>query len=164
MLYSLSFSDTMEELCAMEPQLECEIKAKVERITVTTNSVNSPQDLMVVTWPRLHKATQEDGVLVKLIEQIERGFPGSQHEMDNDIREFHKHRFSLHVVDGVACYKGRLIIPVVLQPEIIAAIHAAHQGVSGMNNRVEQAVFWPGISVDIIKQGVFPPLAHGHCP
>ena len=54
-------------------------------------------------------------------------------------------------MDGVACYKGRLIIPATLKKEILGAIHATHQGVSIMNNRVEQSVFWPGITVDIVN-------------
>ena len=117
----------------------------------TIKSVNNAQELTVITLPMVQKATEEDGVLVKLVEQIGRGFPESQHDIDDSIREYHKFRHSLHVMDGVACYKGRLIIPAILRKEILGAIHAAHQGVSSMNNRVEQSVFWPGITVDIVN-------------
>ena len=48
----------------------------------------------------------------------------------------------------MGCYKGRLIIPTALRREILEAIHAAHQGVS---SRVDQSVFWPCITVDIIN-------------
>jgi hypothetical protein len=30
-------------------------------------------------------------------------------------------------------------------------IHAAHQGVSGMTERIDKTVFWPRINEDIIK-------------
>ena len=125
--------------------------ADMEEILVTINSVNTAQQLSVITWDKVHKETQEDRVLVKLIEQVEQGFPESQHKMSEELKEYHKHRHNLHVVDGVVCYKGRLIIPTSLRKEMLAAIHSAHQGVTGMNNRVEQSVFWPGISVDIIN-------------
>ena len=120
--------------------------ADTEEITVT---INSAQNLMVVTCDRVHKCTQEDSTLVKLAEQIDRGFPESQYDLHEDLRVYHKIKENLHVVDGVVCYKGRLIIPVVLRQEVLDAIHAAHQGVSGMNNRVEQSVYWPGITVDL---------------
>ena len=55
--------------------------------------------------------------------------------------------FSGRIVDGVVCYKDRLVIPLELKQEVLDAIHAAHhQGVSGMNNRVEQSVYWPSIT------------------
>ena len=125
--------------------------ADMEEILVTINSLNTAQQLSVITWDKIHNETQEDRVLVKLIEQVEQGFPESQHKMSEELKEYHKHRHNLHVVDGVVCYKGRLIIPTSLRKEMLAAIHSAHQGVTGMNNRVEQSVFWPGISVDIIN-------------
>ena len=85
------------------------------------------------------------------MEQIQRGFPDSQHDIHSDIREFHRFRHGLHVVDGVICYKTRLVIPAVLRGKVMEAIHSAHHGMSGMNNRVEQAVFWPGLSIDILS-------------
>ena len=71
--------------------------------------------------------------------------------MATGIKEFHRHKAALHVVDGVVCYKGRVVIPVSLRQLTLEVIHSAHQGVSSMNNRVEQAVFWPGMSTDIIN-------------
>ena len=124
-------------------------KANTEELTVTINSINSAQNLMVVTWDRVCQCTQEDGTLVKLAEQIERGFPESRYDLHKDLRVYHEHKDALHVVDGVVCFKGRLVIPPVLRQEVLDVIHAAHQGVSGMHNRVDQAVFWPGIHVDI---------------
>ena len=52
----------------------------------------------------------------------------------------------------MACYEGRLIIPTILRKEILEAIHAAHQGVSSMNRRVDQSVYWPDISTDLHNQ------------
>ena len=55
------------------------------------------------------------------------------------------------MAEGVVCYKDRAIIPDKLKPQVLETIHAAHQGVSGMTSRVEETVFWPGITTDIIK-------------
>ena len=95
-LYSVSASQILDsELITMS-------MADTEEITVTINSINSAQNLTVVTWDIILKCIQEDGPLVKLLEQVERRFPDSQHDLHKDIREFHKFRHG-YVVDGVEC-------------------------------------------------------------
>ena len=53
-------------------------------------------------------------------------------------------------------YKSRVVIPTELRQQVLQTLHAAHQGVTGMTNRAEQAVFWPGITEDIRRK-------HGMC-
>ena len=57
----------------------------------------------LISWSQLKKATSEDAVMVKLIEEIQRGIPDSSHDVHKDIRLFHKYRHGLMVVDGVVC-------------------------------------------------------------
>ena len=38
-----------------------------------------------------------------------------------------------------------------MRPQVLETIHMVHQGVSGMISRIEETVFWPGISIDVIK-------------
>ena len=94
---------------------------------------------------------QEDPMMVKLMEVVLRGLPQSSYDADEELRIYHKFRHDLHVARGVVCYKDRAVVPVKLRLEVLETIHAAHQGVSGMISRVEDTVFWPGISTDIIK-------------
>ena len=51
------------------------------------------------------------------------------------------------------CYKDRVIIPAVFRPQVLEAIHAAHQGVggNGIVGRVKDSVFWSGITPDIMR-------------
>ena len=86
----------------------------------------------------MQEVTQKDPALVNLVEQVERGFTDSKHDVHPEIKEFHKLCHGLYVVDGVMCYKTRLVIPAKLKEEVLTILHAAHQGVSGMTNRVEQ--------------------------
>ena len=60
-------------------------------------------------------------------------------------------RNDLHVVVGVVCYKNRAVIPAALRPQVLETLHAAHQCVRGRISRIEETVFWPGISTDVIK-------------
>ena len=57
----------------------------------------------------------------------------------------------LHVVDGVLCYRDRIVIPAALQGQVLAGIHAAHQGVFSMAGRIDETVFWPWINPDILR-------------
>ena len=92
---------------------------------------------MMITWTMLQDATKEDKVLTKLIEVIQRGMPDSSNELLKELRDYHKYRHGLVVVDGVVTYKRRLVIPHMLRGRILETLHAAHQGVSGMINRAE---------------------------
>ena len=113
-------------------------------------SVNSMEgSIGMITWHRLQDATKEDKVLARLMEDIQRGIPDSSNDMIPQVREYHKYRHGLVTVDGVVCYKDRVVIPESLRTQVLGTLHSAHQGVSGMVNRAEQTVFWPGITTDI---------------
>ena len=43
----------------------------------------------------------------------------------------------------------RVLIPPSLRADILQSLHAAHQGVSSMNERAKASVYWPGITNDI---------------
>ena len=48
-------------------------------------------------------------------------------------------------------FRRRIVIPRALRPEVLQSLHSAHQGVTGMNERVKTEVYWPGITRDIQK-------------
>ena len=89
--------------------------------------------------------------MVTLADQIRRGFPDSGYDVNPVVREFHRYRHGLCVVDVVPCYKTRIVIPNKLRIQVLTALHSAHQGVSGMTARAEQSVFWPSITRDIVE-------------
>ena len=95
--------------------------------------------------------TAEDDVLTQVIEQVEKGFPDSSYQVHKDVRVYHRYHHNLSIMDGVLCYKNRVVIPAELRQQVLQTLHSAHQGVTGMINRAEQAVFWPGIHLDICK-------------
>ena len=53
------------------------------------------------------------------------------------------------VVQGVILWKGRVLVPKVLQGSVLSALHPAHQGSTSMSLSVSQMVWWPGIAKDI---------------
>ena len=107
----------------------------------------------LVTWEELQEATDNDDVLVRLKEEIQRGMADSRHEVPAELKDFHRYRHGLKVVDGVVTYKQRLrlVVPVSLQKRVLDTLDAAHQGMSSMINRAEQSIFSPSITTDIMR-------------
>ena len=81
-----------------------------------------------------------------LCTQIEVGFPEEKNLVRVELREFWRHRDYLSLVGGVPTFKGRLIIPLTLRGAALENLHAAHQGVKGMQLRAERMMWWPGIT------------------
>ena len=106
----------------------------LEVVRIAIKFVSSDADANMMSWNIVHRATQEDRTILRLMGNIQRGIPDSGLEMDKDMREFHRFRHDLHVVDGVLCYRDRIVVPAALQGQVLSGIHAAHQGVSGQES------------------------------
>ena len=104
-----------------------------------------------VTWDRVREAIASNPDMHLLTELIVDGMPKTRNEMPVSIRQFHQYRHELSTTDGVAIYKNRIIIPPALRHAVLAALHAAHQGVSMMTARAETSIFWPGMTENIAK-------------
>ena len=85
------------------------------------------------------------------INRFKAWWPESGLELDKSLREYHRFRHDLHEVDGVLCYRDRIVVPEALRAKVLIGIHAAHRGVSGMAGRIDETVFWSGINPNIIK-------------
>ena len=85
--------------------------------------------------------------MLKLMDHIQRGMP----DFGLELREYHRFRHDLHVVDGVLCYRNRIMVQAALRTKVLVGIQAANQGVSGMAWKTDESVFWPGINPDIFR-------------
>ena len=90
------------------------------------------------------EATSSDPVFMSLIQHLQDGFPENRRQLPADalhVRHFYRYASSLCVVDGVILMGQRILIPVAPRPDILKALHAAHQGVSLMCARAMDSVF-----------------------
>ena len=110
---------------------------------------SSLPSMEAVTWERVRDETAQDIYLLQLIGLAEHGFPATPQLMSPQLLPYWRFRDELSVVDGVLMYGLRAVIPPKLRNEVISHLHSAHQGVSQMNNRASECVFWPGITADI---------------
>ena len=132
---------------------------------------NGAKNIRAVTWDVVKFETSKDEVMLKLIALINATFPVDRSELPPELLPYWNIRNNLYVVDGVVLMNdqvlipphlrntvaesyahephARIIIPQNLHAEVIHTLHAAHQGVSGMNERAKAGVYWPGITKDI---------------
>ena len=103
------------------------------------------------TWDLVRTGTVSDEALKTLMGIIEAGFPDTNLDLPQKVRHYYRFRDQLSTVDGVIIYNDRVLIPPSLRPNVLATLHAAHQGTSTMISRAESSVFWPGITNDIIN-------------
>jgi hypothetical protein len=87
------------------------VKSKVKAVMKSDN-------IKVITSDNLYEATQEDTVIVLLVEMVYRGFPQCSYDVDEDLKPYYQFRHDLHVVGGVVCYKDRVIIPAALRHQV----------------------------------------------
>ena len=105
------------------------------------------EDIRAVTFSRIREAIVTDEELSGLVNAI-RNTPFDV-EYPADLQQYQRYRDSLSVQDGVPMYGRRVIVPASLRGEVLAGLHAAHQGVHKMHDRSMQAVFWLGMFKDL---------------
>ena len=104
-----------------------------------------------ITWEDLQIATAADTNLQNLSDVIEDGPPDARHHLPAGIRDYFPFIHDLSSVNGVICRGERIVIPAKLRQTCLNALHAAHQGTSGMTARAQTSLFWPVISKDIAE-------------
>ena len=87
------------------------LELDLEDVHVAINLVNSGEEVNMMLWDVIHKATQEEWTMWKLMDHIRCGMPDSGLELDKSLREYHRFHHDLHVVDGVLCYRDRIVVP-----------------------------------------------------
>ncbi len=105
--------------------------------------------LQPVDWRSLAVASLSDPVLNPVMELLRDGVSCSPDTIDPKLRDLWRIRGDLIVSNGVLLYKGRAVVPSSLRRRVLDTLHSAHQGITGMQLRAEQSVFWPGMTTDI---------------
>ena len=102
-----------------------------------------------IGWEQLQIATTEDPTMQDLMAAIEEGPPSARELLPPSIQSYFNILGDLTIIDDVVCYGDRIIIPQSLRQQCLQALHAAHQGTSGMMARATSSLYWPGMTSDI---------------
>jgi hypothetical protein len=117
-----------------------------------------------ISWEQLQVATTTDLPMQDLIFHIEEGPPSSRDMLPTSIQAYFPIIGDLTIVDDVVCFGERIVIPTSLRPACLAALHAAHQGISGMTARAKSSLYWPGLTPDIKATRDRCPLCNSNAP
>ena len=127
----------------------CISTADVDEEPMPIIAANDSEDVRSITWDLVKQQNLRDHVSQDLITMIHNGFPTEKSSMPNHLVQFWDLRQQFYVIDGVIMMNHRIVIPKFLRKEILESLHAAHQGVSAMNQRAKRTVYWPGMTKDI---------------
>ena len=120
----------------MSDQLEAQVLA-----------TSATRRVLVTSWEDIKTAAISDEVYTELLTAL---------HLDDDtwpenLAEYKRYRKEMSTVDGVVLYKGRVVVPLLLRPQTLQALHSTHQGETGMILRTHEAVWWPNITSDIAE-------------
>ncbi len=100
--------------------------------------------IRVLTLDEVRKETAKDNQMVEIMELLATGDPPTQH-----LGDMRRHWASLSVMDGILLYGDRIFVPPALRKEVLATLHAGHQGVSSMMARAGHSLWWPGLGAEV---------------
>ena len=105
---------------------------------------------LVITWDAVRSAGIADPEYAALLYAV--GHDIEDGVWTKELADYKRFKDEYTSVDGVVLFRGRVVVPAVLRPDVLAGLHRAHQGVTGMSLRAQDSVWWPRATADI--QGV----------
>ena len=115
---------------------------------IMSSIVDEITDTFSLSWSLIAAETAADESLCHLIKLIEQGF-SEDDKRDKTVASIWQIKDSFYVQEGVILYQDRIFVPQKLRHALLKTLHAAHQGISAMEQRARAIVYWPGLSADI---------------
>jgi hypothetical protein len=109
---------------------------------------NDSRNILTMPWNLIAKETSSDASLRHLSQLIEQGFTENDRN-DDTVASIWPLRDSLYIQDGVILHQDRILVPQSLRQRVLNNLHAAHQGITAMEQRARAIVYWPGMTSDI---------------
>ncbi|KAF4528565.1 hypothetical protein B566_EDAN014778 [Ephemera danica] len=84
--------------------------------------------------------------------QIKTGFPANKGKWGGELSHYWTHSDFLTEQDGLVLYKSRITVslyPTELREITLRSLHEGHQRLATMRARAQEAVYWPGLSVQL---------------
>ena len=100
---------------------------------------------------QIRNETADDPVLSKLREVVYQGWPAMREQCPQLLHDYWNFREELTIEDGLILKQERIVMPPNLREEVLTTIHEGHLGQEKCLLQARSAVFWPGITKDVIK-------------
>ena len=98
---------------------------------------------------KMQEQTPKEPELAALKEVVFNSWSNSIKELPPVLRPYWNYREELSIEDSLIMKRHRIIIPQVLQGDILAKLHASHQGAEKTKLRAGTSVFWKDLNKDI---------------
>ena len=110
------------------------------------------------------EAQSKDVICKQVMTYCRTGWPHLK-DLDQSFKLYWEFHSELTICDGLLMRGPRVVIPEVLQKEILHKLHGGHQGITRCRSRAQISVWWPGLTQqlkDFIQQ--CPECARDHRP
>lgn len=97
----------------------------------------------------LRSFTKMDPTMQGIKELIMKGWPDSDKNLRDDIKQFHKFRDELAWQDGLIFRGRRIVVPLALRKKMIEKVHLAHNGITASIKLANENIYWPGMTKQI---------------
>jgi transposase InsO family protein len=102
--------------------------------------------LLPVEFERIQAETLADSILQQVVLFVQRGFPKKP---DDKIAPFASHKSQLSIFRNCLMFGDRVVVPVSLQPQVLAILHESHSGIVRMKSLARRYVWWPKMTEHI---------------
>ena len=97
------------------------------------------------------RATAEDTISSLLMQVVANGWPELKKDCHPLLVDYWSYREEISAENGLLFKGHRLIVPEKLRSRVLQTIHEGHFGFEKMQLRAREAVFWPGITSDLLQ-------------
>ena len=98
---------------------------------------------------KIKTETTKDTELITLRNMVTDGWPTSIKKVTSVLQPYWTFRDKITIEDSL-CFKGqRIIIPAMMQHDVLSRLHASHQGAEKNKLRARSSVFWVNLNKDI---------------
>ena len=97
----------------------------------------------------LKQNTSDDPDLQEVINVIMSGWPDERTKVPPSVRPYYEYKDELAVYDGIVFRGECVVIPKVMQPDMLKIIHEGHFGTCLCKRRARAVIFWLGMSSQI---------------
>lgn len=94
----------------------------------------------------IYRETERDNELSLVRDCIQNDWPLSR---KRSTHKYWKIKDQLTVVDDLVFKGNRIVVPTVLQPEILKRLHTGHMGMEKTKRRARNIIYWPNMNRDI---------------
>ncbi|XP_055527892.1 uncharacterized protein K02A2.6-like [Wyeomyia smithii] len=122
---------------------------KVEE--VLCNIVCHSIEYLPITYKTIAEETNQDRTLQKVIEFVQKGWPGDAKSLTETagVKHFFARRDSLYVARRVLMYSDRIVVLKKLEQKVLQQLHRGHPGTDRMRSLAWNFVYWPNIDEQI---------------